>query len=92
MKAFRWDPQKNEWLKAHRKVDFELVVLKIAGGDILAIIDRGNKARYPNQRIFVIDIGGYAHVVPFVESESEIFLKTIIPSRKAKRQFMDEGG
>jgi len=36
-----------------------------------------------------LDIGNYAYLVPFVETESEIFLKTIIPSRKATRKYLE---
>jgi len=83
MKAIRWDPKKNEWLQATRGIGFELAELKIAGGDILGVIAHPNKARYPQQRIFVLEFGGYAYLVPFVETDEEMFLKTMIPSRQA---------
>lgn len=91
MKGFAWSPEKNEWLKAVRGISFEDAVTKIAAGDVLGIIDHANAARYPNQRIFVIESGGYAFLVPFVESETEVFLKTIIPSRKATKRFLGRG-
>ncbi|MBI4676779.1 MAG: BrnT family toxin [Elusimicrobia bacterium] len=91
MKAFRWDEQKNEWLKANRGIGFEPAALKIEGGDVLDIINHRNRERYPNQRIFILKIGGYAHLVPFVETETEIFLKTIIPNRQATRRFLGGG-
>ncbi|MBI5625379.1 MAG: BrnT family toxin [Elusimicrobia bacterium] len=91
MKAIRWDEQKNEWLKVHRGVGFEQVALKIEASDVLDVVEHQNRARYPNQRIFILEMGGYAYPVPFVESETEIFLKTIIPNRKATKQFLGGG-
>ena len=88
MKAIRWDSEKNDWLQVTRGLGFELVALKIAAGDVLDVLDHRNKARYPNQRIFVIEIAGYAHLVPFVETADEIFLKTIIPNRKATKRYL----
>ncbi len=91
MKNVRWDSDKNEWLKTNRHVGFELVALKIEAGEVLDIIDHKNEERYPNQRIFILEIGGYAYLVPFVETESEIFLKTIIPNRQATRRYLGGG-
>ena len=42
----------------------------------------------PNQRLFVVNVEGYAYLVPFLEDENEVFLKTIIPSRKATRNYL----
>lgn len=49
-----------------------------------------NRDRYPNQQILVVKIDDYAYLVPFVESKQGRFLKTIIPSRKATRQYLGE--
>ena len=59
-------------------------------GGLLAVLDHPNTALYPNQRMFVVGIRGYAYLVPFVETKQEVFLKTIIPSRKATRIYLDE--
>ena len=91
MKPVRWDSGKSEWLRAHRRVGFEEVLLKIESGDVLDIIEHKNKERYPNQRMFVLDIDGYAYLVPFVETDTEIFLKAIIPNRKATRNYLGGG-
>ena len=91
MKAVRWGGEKNEWLKANRNVGFELVAFKIAAGEVLDIVEHRNKDRYPNQRIFVLEIEGYAYLVPFVETEAEIFLKTIIPNRQATKRYLGGG-
>jgi len=55
-------------------------------------LDHPNQQKYPNQRMWVVRLRGYAHLVPFVEAEDEIFLKTIMPSRKATKQFLSEAG
>lgn len=91
VKVFRWGGEKNEWLKANRNVSFEQVALKIEAGDVLDIVEHGNTARHPHQRIFILDLGGYAYLVPFVETEIEVFLKTIIPSRKATKRYLGGG-
>ena len=91
MKDCSWNSQKNETLIADRGVSFEDVVFYIGNGDLLDILEHPNQKRYPGQRIFVVNIGDYAHLVPFVENDSEIFLKTIIPSRKATDTYLRRG-
>ena len=75
-------------LKQERGLSFEAVVFQIERGDVLDILEHPNHDRYPGQRIFIVDINGYAHLVPFVEEEHEVFLKTIIPSRKATNTYL----
>ncbi|MCX5788538.1 MAG: BrnT family toxin [Elusimicrobia bacterium] len=88
MKALAWDPEKNEWLKANRGVSFEQVALRVDSGDILDLVHHYSKDKYAHQRIYVVEIDGYAYLVPFVESETEIFFKTIIPSRQATKKYL----
>jgi uncharacterized DUF497 family protein len=88
MKYFAWDNEKNERLKQERGMSFEEVVFHIERGDLLDILEHPNQERYPGQRIFVVDIDDYACLVPFVEGEVEVFLKTIIPSRKATNMYL----
>jgi len=88
MKPITWNFEKNELLKAQRSISFEDVVFHILSGDILETIDHPNQERYPEQQIHVISIENYIYLVPFVESEDEVFLKTIIPSRKATKQYL----
>jgi uncharacterized DUF497 family protein len=88
MKIFSWDADKNEWLKAHRGVSFEEVLFHIERGGLLDRLAHPNKMKYPGQHLFVVKMEDYAFVVPFVENEREIFLKTIIPSRKATRDYL----
>jgi uncharacterized DUF497 family protein len=85
MKVFSWNPEKNASLVRERGISFEEVVFHIDRGDLLDVLGHPNPDRYPGQRIFVVDVEGYAYLVPSVENESEVFLKTIIPSRKATR-------
>ena len=89
-KAVRWNPEKNIELMRERGVSFEEVLSSIEQGGLLVTLDHPNERKYPNQRIWVVRIHGYAHMVPFVETEEEIFLKTIMPSRKATKQFLRE--
>ncbi|CUB07401.1 MAG: BrnT family toxin [Tepidiphilus sp.] len=84
-----WNAEKNEKLRRERNVSFQDVVYAMANGAILDTFDHPNQDRYPDQKIHVVDIDGYAYLVPFVESEDEIFLKTIIPSRKATKTYLE---
>jgi len=90
MKIITWDPAKNERLKKERDVSFEDVLFHIETGDVLDIFDHPNQECYPGQKIYTIAIEEYVYLVPFVESEEEVFLKTIIPSRKATKQYRGE--
>ena len=88
MKRFSWNREKNEALQRGRGISFEAAVFHISQGDLLDILEHPNQKRYPGQRIFVVKIVNYAYLIPFVESETEIFLKTIIPSRKATATYL----
>lgn len=87
MKPLRWSYEKNRILKKTRNVSFEEVAHHIETDDVLDVRKHPNQERYPHQRVFVIDLGDYVYLVPFVEDDEGIFLKTIIPSRKAKKEF-----
>ena len=87
MKPIAWSHKKNNLLQAQRCVSFEDVVFHILSGDILETIDHPNQQCYPGQQIHVIAIEDYVYLVPFIESEEQVFLKTIIPSRKATKKF-----
>lgn len=88
MKYFDWNREKNELLKSERGISFEEVVDAIVEGRVLGKEDHSNKKKYPNQEIYILEIGGYAYLVPFVEDEEKVFLKTIIPSRKATKKYL----
>lgn len=91
MKLFTWDTAKNEKLKAERGISFEDVVFHVARGDILDILEHPSPDRYGGQHVFVVNIANYAYLVPFVETETEVVLKTIIPSRKATKRYLGGG-
>ena len=91
MKPFRWSPEKNEALRADRNVSFEQVVVAIETGGLLDILAHPNQEKYPRQRILVVAVDSYVCLVPFVEDEDCYFLKTVIPSRKATRDYLREG-
>ena len=91
MKSFRWNAEKNETLKSARGLSFENVVVAIESGGLLDILAHPNKARYPKQRVLVVAFDNYAYLVPFVEEKDHFFLKTVIPSRKATRDYLNRG-
>ena len=91
MKPFRWNPEKNETLRSDRGVSFESIVVAIESGGLLDILAHPNQAKYPKQRILVVACDNYAYLVPVVEEEHYFFLKTAIPSRKATRDFLNQG-
>jgi uncharacterized DUF497 family protein len=88
MKIFEWEEAKNRKIRAERNISFEDIVFYIGKGNVIDIVSHPNNRRYPNQRIFVVDIDNYIYLVPFVESKESVFLKTIIPSRKATKEYL----
>lgn len=91
MKPFRWSPEKNDVLKSERGVSFESMVVAIEAGGLLDVLAHPNEEKYPRQRVLVVAHDSYAYLVPFVEEEDYIFLKTVIPSRKATRDYLNSG-
>ena len=90
MKCYNWNRAKNDVLKVTRGISFEEIVFHIEKGDELDVYPHPNQESYPTQMVSVVAINDYAYLVPYVESESEIFLKTIIPSRKATKKYIGE--
>ena len=87
MKYFDWNEEKNRELQVQRKVTFEDVLVAIEEGNLLDVLEHPNRKKYPGQRFLVIWVNEYVHLVPFVEDEEKIFLKTIIPSRKMHKKY-----
>ena len=85
---FDWSDEKNEMLERARRVCFEDVIVCIENGGVIDVIRHPNRDRYPNQNIIVLDAGGYVWLVPYVKSQGVRFLKTVIPSRKATREYL----
>ena len=88
MKHFDWNDVKNEVLKKTRGVSFEQVELAIALGDLIGRIRHPNSVKYPNQKIFLVQIDNYVYSVPYIEDDEKIFLKTIIPNSKATKKYL----
>ena len=91
MRSFRWNPEKNETVKAERGISFENIVVSIEAGGLLDILAHPNQAKYSRQRVLVVAYDNYVYLVPFVEEEDGFFLKTVIPSRKATRDYLHRG-
>ncbi len=72
-------------------MSFEEVVFDIERGQLLDVIEHPNPVKYEGQRVFIVNINNYACLVPFVETEGGIFLKTIMPSRKATKEYLRGG-
>jgi uncharacterized DUF497 family protein len=90
MKTIDWNTEKSLALKESRGICFEDVVFHIEKGDILDDYQHPNQQKYAGQRIMVVGINNYAYLVPYVEDKDELFLKTIIPSRKATEKYFGE--
>lgn len=92
MKYVSWDPDKNEWLKMTRGISFEEIMDAIVEGKTIIIFRHKNIQIHPNQRLFVVNIDNYAYLIPFVEDDEKVFLKTIYPSRKYTKLYIEKGG
>jgi len=88
---YEWDPAKNEELKRERGISFEQIVFHLSQGDIWKTAGHPDQKKYPGQKIYFVIVEEYVYLVPFVIEEEYYFLKTIIPSRKATRDY-NEGG
>ena len=87
---FDWSDEKDSLLRRERGVSFQDVIYHISQGDVLALSDHPNVEKYPNQRIMYVRMNDYVYMVPYVENDSGLFLKTIIPSRKATKHYLEE--
>lgn len=90
MKHYAWNAEKNELLRNERGISFEDIVFHIGIGDVVDVFEHPNQKKYSGQSILVVVVESYAYLVPFIETEDEIFLKTIIPSRKATKQYVGD--
>ena len=89
MKTFSWNQEKSNQLKKERGISFEDVVFYIKEGNLLTTIKHPNPSKYGNQYLFIVNIKNYAYAVPFVETGNEVFLKTIFPSRKYTKKYLE---
>jgi len=87
MKKFNWNQRKNEKLKIEWEISFEEIVFAIENGGLLDDTEHPSRT---NQRLFVVLLNNYTYLVPYVkENENRVFLKTIIPSRKACKKYLE---
>lgn len=89
MKYHIWNNEKNERLKRERGVSFEDVLYYIEHGSLISIVRHPNKDKYPDQRMYIVEIDRYVYLVPFVETDEAVFMKTVIPSRKATKIYLE---
>ncbi|MBW2652550.1 MAG: BrnT family toxin [Deltaproteobacteria bacterium] len=87
---YEWDPEKNEWLKKKRGISFEQIIFHLSQGDLWKVADHPDQEKHPDQKIYFVLIDDYICLVPHNSEENHIFLKTIIPSRKATRDYKKE--
>lgn len=88
MKHFDWSKEKNDWLREERGVCFDDIIGILEDEEFLDVVDHPNSQRYSHQKMYVVVVNDYAYLVPFVEDEEKVFLKTIIPSRKATKKYL----
>ncbi|MDF2529797.1 MAG: toxin [Gammaproteobacteria bacterium] len=82
---------KNRQLIEQRNISFEQIIAAIEEGHLLDAVNHPNQEKYPGQEVFIVWVSGYVYMVPFVrKSQKELFLKTIIPSRKARKRYKKE--
>ena len=91
MRQIDWNDDKNEWLLQVRGISFEDILYHLSHDGLLDVIQHPNQEQYPDHSILIVNVEGYAYLVPFIKNENVIFLKTIIPSRKMTRKYLGEG-
>lgn len=87
---YEWDPEKNICLKRERNISFEQIIFHLSKGDVWKIVDHPDQTNYPGQKIYFVVIEDYVYLVPHIVEKKYIFLKTIIPSRKATKLYKEE--
>lgn len=89
IKTFDFNPEKNAWLINTRGISFEAIIAVLEMRGPLDIVEHPNQEKYPNQKMYIIELGEYVYLVPFIEEANKIFLKTIFPSRKATKEYLN---
>ena len=89
---YDWNPEKNEEIKKDRNISFEQIVFHLSQGDIWKTADHPDQKKYPGQKIYFVIVEDYIYVVPLVTEDEYVFLKTVIPSRKATKDYKEESG
>jgi uncharacterized DUF497 family protein len=92
VKKIKWNEEKNAWLQKTRGISFEEILEDIKNGQVIAKTEHPDQLKYPGQKFFIINHNNYCYVVPYVEDGEYYFFKTIIPSRKATKKYLKDGG
>ena len=87
---YEWNPEKNKWLKKERNISFEQIIFHLSQGDVWKISDHPDQKNYPGQKIYFVIVENYIYLIPHIIEEKYTFLKTIIPSRKATKIYLQE--
>jgi len=87
---YDWDSEKNESLKRERNISFEKIIFHLARGDVWKLADHPDQESYPGQKIYFVIVEDYIYLVPHVVEKDYVFLKTIIPNRKATKVYRNE--
>lgn len=86
--TFDWDSDKEIWLKENRGVSFLHVLFHIENDDLLDLREHPNKEKYPHQKMLILKMNDYIYIVPFIQDQDTLFLKTIVPSRKETKRYL----
>ena len=90
---YDFSAEKNQQLIKERGISFEEVIAAISEGAVLDVLPHPNPAKYPNQKMYVLNMNNYVCLVPFVRKDKNtVFLKTIFPHRKLTKQYLRRGG
>ncbi|MEA2039382.1 MAG: toxin [Thermodesulfobacteriota bacterium] len=84
---YEWNPDKNEWLKRERNISFEKIIFHLSQEDIWKTSEHPDKTNYPGQQLYFVVVDDYIYIIPYIVEKIYIFLKTVIPSRKATKDF-----
>ena len=90
MKPIRFNKDKDKVLKEKRGIGFKDVIKEMGAGKIVTVRKHPNTKKFPSQKIMLINIKNYIFVIPYIETEKEIFLKTIYKSRKYTKEFINK--
>lgn len=88
MLLFEWDEGKDAILRAKRGISFEDIEHALTSGGLRADIPHPNQKVYPHQRIFVVSMGDYMYIVPYVMNGETYFLKTAFPNRRYTKKYL----
>ena len=84
---YEWNPEKNDKLKRERNISFEKIVFHLSQGDVWKVANHPDQKKYPGQRVYFVVVEDYIHLVPHIVEDEYVFRKTIIPSRKATKDY-----